>query len=113
MTDKDPLESAKITDDKPRKSKFGRRKGKSNDEPRDERVLESAEMEPAKTQDTAPRPSTTSYAPKRYKVAKRCQFSWNGAITTLDEGAVISAQQYRGERGIGLLRECGVELEEI
>lgn len=49
----------------------------------------------------------------RYRVKKAKVISLRGSVTQMPEGKVLDPRQYGGPKGIQMLKDAGVELEEI
>lgn len=117
----DPLESAKISQDAPKKSGWGRSKKETNGDANDADVMATpAEVDvpvtpkperPAVHAPAEPKPTPTGVF--KFKVTKTTVFSFKGQMTKLKEHAVISSQHYGGMPGIEKLKAAGVPLEPV
>lgn len=116
MSKYDPLEAAKLSDEKPKKKGRWGGKKKKDEETNPETPAAKAEVAPA-----PPKPEPSLEAPpqpsphKKYRVTNRgaIKFSWNGQMVSFREGRLISSQHYGGEAGIAKLKDVGVELSEV
>ncbi len=118
----DPLESAKVGKDAPKKSGWGRGKSKAKATAVEEAVVETSAPAPAATPEpVAPPPVPVAVAPtgpkptppQKFKVLKTQRISRNGQITSLKKDSIVSSQHYGGMPGIEELRASGVELEKL
>jgi len=127
MSKFDPLEEAKITDDKSEKRLFGKKKKKAEAEAAAEPPLPpepAAEPAPA-PKAPVPAPQTAKApAPKRatqvvsvdpakkYRVLEDRMTSVGGRMTKLRAGKVLEARFYGGPLALQRILESGVKVEE-
>ena len=95
----DPLESAKVSKDAPKKTGWGKRKEKKE---------AAASVEETAVETSTPEPEPLAPVPAPVK-----NVGTPPGITKLKVGTVISSQHYGGMAGIDRLKDCGVELEEL
>lgn len=121
----DPLESAKVGSDTPKKSGWGKSKKKAAAPEATAPVEAATESKPNADGTPAVAPAPLPEPPKaagpkptpkgifKFKVLKTRRISRNGQVTKLKAGTVISSQHYGGMASIEKLKDCGVEMEPV
>jgi hypothetical protein len=115
----DPLESAKISQDAPKKRGWGRSNKEDGDNSSDEMAVPAAVDVPVTPKPerpvvhAAPEPKPAPAGVFKFKVVKTTMFSYGGQMTRLKADSVISSQHYGGMPGIEKIKAAGVLLEPI
>jgi len=105
----DPLESAKVSEDAPKKKGWGRSKEKAEVAP------EASEPAPVAAA-PAPAPAAPAGPPagvQCYRVCEDKVISVGGSMTKMKKDTVISSQHYGGPAGIKALQVAGLNIEEV
>ena len=115
MSKFDPLEEAKITDDKSEEKGLSKKKKKKAEA---DKAAAAAPPPPAPpAQPTAPAAPKRAAAPvfdakKKYRVLEDKMTSINGRMTKLRKGKVLEARFYGGPLKLQRIIESGVKVEE-